>query len=162
MHPLLLKIDGFFLSFWRKISFFTLSRGPPIPAGYIFLTQDRHIPTFVSMIIELLLVPSSDPLEAVAGVRLDLPGQPQPPHHAELLLHRAAHRLALTPLHKLHNCTQDKITEVSDLSSTHYLPFFFICGGSEAARCGGGGAGLPRLLTGSLSPAQSWVLPAQH
>ena len=153
-----------FLSFWRKISFFTLMLGATNSCRlYIFDTRSPHsIPTFVSMIIPLLLVPSSDPLEAVAGVRLDLPGQPQPPHHAELLLHRAAHRLALTPLHKLHNCTQDKITEVSDLSSTHYLPFFFICGGSEAARCGGGGAGLPRLLTGSLSPAQSWVLPAQH
>ena len=76
------------------------------------------------MIIELLLVPSSDPLEAVAGVCLDLPGQPQPPHHAELLLHRAAHRLALTPLHKLHNCTQDKISEVSDLSCNTLFTLF--------------------------------------
>ena len=75
------------------------------------------------MIIELLLVPSSDALEAVPGVCLDLPGQPQPPHHAELLLHRAAHRLALAPLHKLHNCTHVKITEVSNLGLDIIYPF---------------------------------------
>ena len=42
-------------------------------------------------------------LEALPGVLPHLLDQPQPPDHAELLLHAAPHRLTLTPLDKLHN-----------------------------------------------------------
>ena len=117
MHTFYRKMDVFF-HFGKKLAFSHYLGGHQFLLATYFwhrIPSFECIPTVISMIIELLLVPSSDALEAVPGVCLDLPGQPQPPHHAELLLHRAAHRLALAPLHKLHNCTHVKITEVSNL-----------------------------------------------
>ena len=107
---------------------------------------------------ELLVILTAQ--EAAFSVLPDLLDQPQPPNHTKLLLHGAPHGLALTPLDKLYNWSEESTSEsriiiCSTLSS--YLPFFFWIGGSETALSCLGGAGLYPLLMlpRSLSTDQS-------